>query len=286
MTSLESALQGTFSKIESLGGPAVRQQPVFATGPSSRITDTVIGNTAHDIHKVRAPSVILEESLSQAGGVSGSVAAASSSSGSRRKFVIIMILLLLALTGVVVAIFFIRRRNKRRAEQLRKEKEEREAAAALVQAQDAAIQAARQQQTHATPPTPTPASKPTVNYEQEALKMESQIANTIESQEAEKKRKDEQQQKRLQEMKSRLDSGIANVSSAVAQSIAAQRAFQSHTSTQEHDSAKVLQDTGKPNISAAPQGDEAPLPSEDLLNTAVPSHPTGAVPVNETSNVD
>lgn len=285
---LTSALQDTFQRIETLGNPAatgalpVLKPSQLAYKPAlSRMTDTIAGNSYHDIHKLKPPPATIPENAVL---VDPAVQAANAS---KTKYIIGIIVIIVILIGILIAVYFIRRKNQKRAAQefedaQRQQREENHLEALLEEDEDD-----QQSTVTLTPPplTPTPPTKPPVAAKppmspppqppaapviDESINIENAVAKSLET------------RKRLESLKTQLESGIANVvanvSDTVAKTLASQKAYQSHVTTQEHDE-KVLLDTGKPEISTVPSLEDKELPSSAVLEEPAAEHPTSAVPV-------
>jgi hypothetical protein len=340
---LVASLQDTMHRIGNLQGnnsaAAFGKYHPNKAAHMSVVTDSVAGNSMHDIHRLRPPS----QDLALPGGnhavtaaTAAATAAVAAAASSRGKYIVGIVALALLLVAIVGGMIMYKRRiaARQRAEEEDAQKRrlsliaanteaamkrrigEQQAAAAatataattgersyeyvitpppqpqsqpqrihFVQPGESSIRRSlspprspRIRIIESPPPSPTPSPPPPAAKNTTALHAAMQME--MEGMEA-AVAKSLQNRKRLQDLKQRLESNIksvvSSVSETVAKTIASQRAFSSHAATQVYDE-KVLLNHGTPNMSTAPLDDTA-LPSEELLDVAVESHPIQAVPV-------
>lgn len=277
---ISAALQSVEQQIEGLGsGKLLGSKPSPAL---SRVTDTVVGSSLHDVHRMRPAGV--PKSIPENGLLDSVSKASAAAKRSKTMYMIGIVIVCILIAGVGVAFYLLRKRNMDR------EKQEREEAAKRV---SVVLDDDQDDENDLTPPlvskpvpvsipAPVPMPVPAVvpatpapsPQNVEAVNMEAAVAKSLET------------KKRLEALKQQLDKGITNVvtnvTQTVAQTIVSEKAFQAHAAKQEHDE-KVLLNQGTPDLAAAPLDKDANvIPDAAVLDEPVLAHPTEDVPVGGT----
>lgn len=269
---ISAALQSVEQQIEGLGsGRPLGSKPSPAL---SRVTDTVVGSSLHDVHRMRPAGV--PKSIPENGVLDSASKASAAAKRSKTMYMIGIVIVCILIAGVGVAFYFLRKRNMDR------EKQEREEAAKRVSVVLDDHDDDDDVATQPLPPPPMPKPAPVIvpptpapsPPNPDAVDMEAAVARSLET------------KKRLEALKQQLDKGISNVvtnvTQTVAQTIVSEKAFQAHAAKQEHDE-KVLLNQGTPDLAAAPLDKEVNIiPDATVLDEPVLTHPTEDVPVGGT----